>query len=686
MTPTHRGELVPAATNRPGPWHPKAHMLHAASTMITELGLDIGIARGVYVDRIDTPDAPGAVQDAVAAAGLVPPLLVRSCASAEDAGAALSGALESYVLTETTDVADILARMVAEARVAAAGQAGALVQEHLQIAVGAVIGCRVRRGTVTAVRVEAAKGDVPVEAAPGTVSTYKTLVDSVGLVPVVEADPVIDHFVAWTVPLVEAMVTCAGVPDAVAELEVAVDVAGANFLLQVRLDGGTDDLDLVPPRPARNFGADRNYPLPVSHLTGSTVAPVFTETFGANVWMDDSRQLLTDATTLPTPWVRRRAAAAGANAFDLNRIRQAETWHREWWAELTDWRAELDNLPLSMRVDAAIAGARACMVKYFGNPLWLACLHTAWTSPTLPADHVAALSPLLRSFRSIYVLDGLRVGADLSFDDIVDVAFVGDDDFLTPTILDDIAADATALADLHRRGFTVDDVVVAAAAYRPVVDAAERVVDLLSSDVPLTTEQVSVVLAHTYQELDNAFKELAYLAIRDTVLTVEAGSGVAAADLGLLRANELADVAAGRTSAAAAGALAARRRAVEANPVPIPLANDGPILVKGSSNQLPIHGIVIDANDPTAVAGRGGDFRTVWVAGLSALGARRLPDADVVIVGQLGLLAHGANGLRAARNVRIAVSGWNPPSAPAPGTRLTISLTGSVITIEGARP
>jgi len=689
VTPTHRGGLVAAATNRPGPWHPKAHMLQAASTMIADLGLDVGIARGVYVDRIDTSDATEAVQGAVAAIGLVPPLLVRSCSSAEDAGAALSGALESYVLTETTDVADILARMVADARASAAGQAGALVQEHLQIAVGAVVGCRVRRGAVTAVRVEAAEGHVPVETTPGTVATYETLVDSVGLVPVVDADPMINRLVAWAVPLVEAMVTRAGVPDAVAELEVAVDVAGANFLLQVRLDDGTDDLDLVQPRPPRNFGADRNYPLPVSHLTGSTVAPVFTETFGANVWMDDSRQLLTDATTLPTPWIRRQAAAAGTDDLDLDRIRHAETWHREWWAELTDWRSSLDNLSLPLRVDAAIAGARACMVKYFGNPLWLTCLHTAWTAPTLPADHVAALSPLLRSFRSIHVLDGLRVGADISFDDIVDVAFVGDDEILTPTVLDDIAADATTLAHLHRHGLTVEDVTDAASTYRPVIDAAEQVVDLLSADLPLTMEQVSVVLAHTYQELDNAFKELAYLAVRDTVLTVEAVSGVAANDLGLLRADELADVAAGRTSASEAEILAARRRAVEAIPVPIPLVDNHPILVKGSSKLLPLHGVVIaaDADGDATVDVCGGDVRIVWVAGLSALGARRLPVADVVIVGQLGLLAHGANGLRAARGVDLAVSGWNPPVPPAPGTRLTISLTGSVITIEqGARP
>jgi hypothetical protein len=678
---------VPSGPSDDSPvWHPKARALSAAEQRIATTGLDLVVASGIYVDAIDDPGAAGLIGKAIVEHDLALPVLVRSCSSAEDIGGMFSGALESYVLLESVGLGAVLSTMADEARSVGAGRPGVLIQELVVVRTGAVVGCRVEHGRVVAVRVEAAEGRVPVDTAPQVVVSYEVLLPHVGLVPVSEVDISLAGLVATAVELVEVTVSDTGMSEAFAELELAVDVNDRPYLFQIRIDDIDGDLDLVPARPARNFGADRNYPLPVSHLTGSLVAPVFTATFGARVWMDDTRQLLTDAAILPTPYLRHLAGTVGAEPLDLARLRVLEAWHERWWADLVAWREELEVMALPDRVAAAFAGLRSTLDIYFRNPLWLACLHTAWTALPLTDELVSALSPLLRSFRSVEVLDALRTGRFDGVDStsLVDVAFVGDDEVLTPTVLDDIASDPIMVTRLeHGLGTTVGDVAEAATVYRPVFSAAERTIDELSGSVSLTGGQINVVLAHTYQELDNAFKELAYLAVRDTLVAVDAASGVPVADLALLLADEVVAVASGTLPQVTAQGLAADRVSVEVTVTPPPLDPvEHIVIVKGTVAQLPVEGVVIDRHcHEDCTTGR----RILWVPSLSALDARRLPPAEVVIVGQLGMLAHGANGLRAARGIELALAGWNPPEPPTPGTYLTISRTASRITI-GAHP
>jgi len=669
--------------------YPKARLLAQSEALLTKHELPLIVPRGVFIPAIDLPANRALVPAAIRELGLDPPLLLRSCAEREDSTGALSGILESRIVETVTLVDRVLRLMVAEAADVDAGTPGVLVQELNPVERGAVVGCHLIAGRVTAARMEAAERVVPVECATSYTLEFESLVSSVCAVLVAGPDDdELLELATVAIELAEVIGATLDVDDAVVELELAITPAGRFLLLQVRIDEERPSSGLVAPRGERNFGNDRNYVVPVSHLTGALVAPVFTETFGARVRMDDSHQLVTDADRLPTPHLARMARRAGRrHPMRLETVLEAERFHTDWWHQLAYGRERIRQLPRTTRVPAAVANLREQLRTYFTNPLWHACLDVAWSSPEMPAELVGPFSAELRSHRAVRVHASLsndtESAAGIAFDDLVDVALVGDDEVLTPTVLDDISANAAAVRALHSEfGTTPAEVLEHALGYRSVGNEAARFLERMRTQLDLARDLEPVALAHWYQEADNRFKEIAYLTMREAATAVADQHDLSTDDVGLLTPDELAALAAGALPIAAAAAAIRRRRAVAPAVLARPVRATEPlILVKGSVDALPIHGVVVHADAPTPLGHRP---RIICLPGLSARGVRRLPPAEVVVVGHLGLLSHGANGLRAVPGVDLAVAGWCPETFPSPGAPLAVIVAEGAIAIRGS--
>jgi hypothetical protein len=664
--------------------YPKAKALADAARLLSQRPSALSVPPGVFIAEIDRIDAADRLELAVARRGLVPPLLVRSCATNEDREGALSGMLASHRLDDLSGLSMVLESMVVEAADVAAGTPGAIVQEFLEVDRGVVGGFEVCAGKVIEARLEVASGLVPVEEPACTILEFETVVDAAGCVFVAgtaddELLRLADAAFAMAVAAVEDGDRTAGF----VEMELAVVADGTFALLQLRIDDV--GARLVTPRTEQNFGADRNYPLPVGHLTGTLVAPVFSETFGARVRMDDTRQLVTDAARLPTPHLANAARRCGAGRpLTIDHFASAESWHATWWDRLLRQRDTLASAPVERRFADASAHARDHLRTYFTNPLWLHCLDVAWHHAPIPQDLVEQLSPSLRSYRSATVHWALRSGHDLSairVDDIVDVALVGDDDVLTLSLIEDLASmDASRRILADHFSTTAERILEAALARRDLTAEASSLIDRLRADGDLDPRLDSLVLAHWYQESDNRFKEVAYLAVREAAAAVAYARGLHPDDLVLLTVDEVEDLATGTLRCEDAAALAASRQSVPVAVPAVPSASSGINVLKGTLDRLPTLAVVVGSDGTTPAEGAP---RLVWAPTLSALGVRQLPDVEIVVVGHLGVLSHAANGLRALPDIRLALSGWHPQTPPKPGTRVLVDAVDGQIILRG---
>lgn len=599
------------------------------------------------------------------------PLMVRSSSSKEDDGdSSFSGLLTSIPVNGLTEFEQAIAALSAEATERDAHPVSALIQPVVEFETGFTVGVVGTSAGPRVARVEHARAVVPVESAPAgwlmfEVSSGQQEAGAAFWELEDELNSLDDS--RDLVASARALLGVASLewPECEAtewymEIEGGASSSGQVWCFQTRFD-----LVHIPSWAMRSkvlvrFGADRNFPAPVSKLTASVLGPVLSRQFDAPIVLDEVAEIFVcRSTTAPPAAFRERCVAAvrSQGRMDLDTIADVAVELNALWRDVREHYHQV-------RLDGSLQGAltqllstQVVLSRYFesswfrravGTELLSGELSSAATEVFLTSDHRSRLA--LELARESSVLFGPAEQQYLS------VILFGDDSVGTPRLVESLGLSDHQVDTLVERFFGRPD----------LVDG--RVLSWLHERFEgLDPVQGALCTSLWAQDFDNQIKDAGYYLANLSLSVIAANFGTDVSTLHHLSLAEIADACAMPNRSAQAVLTASLRRGSlftpassqpldesTRTPVPVPVSLDN-----GSTRDTTVLEFVLVANlaqiadDVEAVRQQ----RVYVMAALSPLDAITLPAVHGLWLHGLGEMSHASHLLRSRADIGFLVLG-----------------------------